>query len=158
MLMFMQWNILVSYILIIGGSGNDMKFLRMRNTKGFTLLEILIVLVIIAILAGLAVPAYQASVEKSRAQEALQALTAVRESMIREHARANSYAAATFTANQPGTLDYNPNVAVGGQTLYFTPYVLSGLGVNTFTCTATSPQGTVAINQAGVITRTGAYQ
>ena len=127
------------------------------NQKGFTLLEILIVLVILAVLAGLAIPAYQAAVEKSRSQEAITALTAVREAMIRYHAVNNTYTGAALGV---GAMDYNPNVAVGGQTILFT-YVLSNLAANTFTCTATrtalTAADTVAINQAGTVTRGGVY-
>ena len=136
----------------------------LRNEKGFTLLEILIVIIIIGVLAGLAIPAYQAAVEKSRAQEALTSLAATRQSLIRYGATTNSdFTNATFTVNQAGTLDYNPNTVSGGQTLIFS-YALSGLAQNTFTITATRVGGgaaagsTIALNQAGTITRTGVYQ
>ncbi len=134
-----------------------MKFLT-RNTRGFTLLEILIVLVILAVLAGLAIPSYQAAVEKSRAQEALTSLTATKESLMRYFAVFGTYVGATF-APGPNSLDYNPNLAIGGQTLIFT-YVLGALTATTFTVTATrtgGPVGTVALSQNGVITRTGVY-
>ncbi len=128
----------------------------LRNKKGFTLLEILIVLVIIAVLAGLAVPAYQAAVEKSRAQEALQALSATRDAMLRYFAVNNTYVGAALGV---GVMDYNPNTIVGGQTQIFT-YALSNLGAATFTITATrqgGPVGTVTLNEAGTVGRTGVY-
>ena len=129
----------------------------LRNARGFTLLEILIVLVIIAVLAGLAVPAYQASVEKSRAQEALQGLSAAREAMLRFHAANGTYVGAAFGA---GNMDYDPNaIGTSGQTVIFS-YTLSGLAASTFLITATrqgGPVGTVTINQAGTVGRTGVY-
>ncbi len=129
-----------------------------KNKSGFTLLEILIVLVILAVLAGLAIPAYQAAVEKSRSQEALTSLTGAREAMLRYFAINNTYVGATFAAGA-NSLDYDPNIAVGGQTLLFT-YALGGLAANAFTITATragGPVGTITINQAGTVTRTGVY-
>lgn len=128
------------------------------NAKGFTLLEVLIVLVILAVLAGLAVPAYQSAVEKSRSQEAITALTAVRESMVRYFAVNGTYATATFAAGV-NSLDYNPNTVVGGQTLIFT-YAITAQAANTFTITATrqgGPVGTITVNEAGTIGRTGVY-
>lgn len=127
------------------------------GVKGFTLLEILIVLVILAVLAGLAIPAYQSTVEKSRQQEALTGLSAARESMMRYYATSGTYVGAGFGN---GTLDYDPNTSVGGQTPIFA-YTLSNLAAGTFTITATrqggSSSGTVTINQAGVVTKTGVY-
>ncbi len=128
----------------------------LKKTGGFTLLEILIVLVIVAVLAGLAVPSYQASVEKSRAQEALQGLSATRDAMLRYHAMNNTYVGAAFGSS---ALDFDPNIAVGGQTLIFT-YAISGLAANTFTITATrqgGPVGAVSIDQAGTVVRAGVY-
>lgn len=126
------------------------------KSKGFTLLEVLIVLVILAVLAGLAVPAYTAAVEKSRSQEALASLTSAREAMLRYFSVNNSYVGAAFGV---GDMDYNPNLAVGGQVLIFT-YSLSGLSAAGFTVTGTrtgGPVGSVSINQSGTITRTGVY-
>ena len=128
----------------------------LKNARGFTLLEVLIVLVILAVLAGLAIPAYQAAVEKSRSQEALTSLASAREAMIRYFAVNNTYVGAALGV---GAMDYDPNVAVGGQALIFS-YALSNLGAATFTITATrqgGPVGTVTINQAGTVGRTGVY-
>ena len=129
------------------------------GTKGFTLLEVLIVIIILAVLAGLAIPAYQGAIEKSRAQEALTSLAAARESMIRYFAINGTYATATFTAG-PNSLDYNPNTAVGGQTLLFT-YTLPVQTANTFTIRARRSALTatdyVEISEAGVVTKSGVY-
>ena len=126
-----------------------------KNQKGFTLLELLIVIVILGVLAGLAVPVYQPAIEKARSQEALTCLSAARESMIRYFSINGTYVGATFA-----TLDYDPNLLVGGQTVLFT-YTIPATAAVSFTITATRNGGvvvgTVSINQAGVLTKTGVY-
>ena len=104
----------------------------LKKAKGFTLLEVLIVLVILAVLAGLAVPSYTSAVEKSRKQEALATLGAVRASQQRYFATRNEYAA-SFTA-----LDFDPTLGVTGNITHYS-YALTGggAGSTTFTCTAT---------------------
>lgn len=144
----------------------------LRNKRGFTLLEVLIVIVILGVIAGLAVPVYVANVEKSRAQEAITQLDAIRGSMLRYFASTGTYATATILANAgvaAGTdIDVNPNNLTGGQNQLFN-YTITAQGVGTFTVTATriagrpagaaiaAGGGTVTINQAGTVTRTGAY-
>ena len=127
-----------------------------KNHKGFTLLELLIVIVILGVLAGLAVPVYQPAIEKARAQEALTSLSAAREASLRFFSINNTYVG---IANDLSNLDYNPNVVVGGQTLIFS-YAASNQGAATVTLTANrtgGPVGTISVNQAGTIVRTGVY-
>lgn len=112
----------------------------LKKSKGFTLLEILIVLVILAVLAGLAVPAYTTSVEKSRRQEALQSLGAVRGAQQRYMAGYNRYAA---TFNQ---LDFDPTVIGTGNNPHFT-YAMATAG-NGLTYTATATRNNVDNNPA----------
>ena len=51
---------------------------KLKNQKGFTLIEVLVVVIIVAILAALAVPRYLRYVEKSRSTEAQTAISALR--------------------------------------------------------------------------------
>jgi len=51
----------------------------MRNKKGFTLIELMIVVVIIGVLAGIAIPMYSANVNKSKLQEAVDTLGAIKD-------------------------------------------------------------------------------
>ena len=127
-----------------------------KDPKGFTLLELLIVIVILGVLAGLAIPAYQSAVEKARGQEALTSLSAAREAAIRHFVLNNTYVG---IANDCSNLDFNPNTAVGGQVLRFA-YAAANQGAVTLTLTATrqgGPVGTISVNQAGVVTKTGVY-
>jgi len=51
---------------------------KVKNQKGFTLIEILVVVIIVAILAAFAVPRYLRYVEKSRSTEAQTGIRALR--------------------------------------------------------------------------------
>ncbi len=51
---------------------------KLKNQKGFTLIEILVVVIIVSILAALAVPRYLRYVEKSRSTEAQTAINTIR--------------------------------------------------------------------------------
>ncbi len=133
---------------------------RLDHEKGFTLVELLIVVVILAVLAGLAIPVYQAQVERSRAAEAIQSLNGMRASMLRYFSQNGTYLNATVGAGAVTDIDYNPNVAVGGQTVIFS-YGITAQAAGTFTLTATrlptSIAGTVTINQLGSVVRSGVY-
>ena len=131
-------------------------FCFLRRSRGFTLLEVLIVMVILGVLAGLAIPAYQRTIKKAQAQEALTALAMTRQPAVRFFAVNNTYVG---IANDLSNLEYNPNTAVGGQTTLFT-YAAGNQGAATLTLTATAKagDGTVAITQDGVVTKTGVYQ
>jgi len=49
-----------------------------KNSKGFTLIEVLVVVIIVAILAAIAVPIYMRYVEKARATEPQSAIRSIR--------------------------------------------------------------------------------
>ena len=67
--------------------------LRSRGRKGFTLVELAVVIIIIGILAAFAVPRFLDSVERSKAGEALNYLSAVRSAQERYQVRQGTYAA-----------------------------------------------------------------
>jgi type IV pilus assembly protein PilE len=63
----------------------------MRNTKGFTLIEVMIVVVVIAILAAIAFPSYQESVRKARRADAKSTLLATAQILERCFTEFNVY-------------------------------------------------------------------
>jgi len=64
----------------------------MSKREGFTLVELAVVVVIIGVLAAFAVPRFLASVERSKAAEAFNYLSAVQSAQERYHARQGIYA------------------------------------------------------------------
>lgn len=63
-----------------------------RGQKGFTLVELAIVIVIIGVLASFGVPRFRDAVERSKAGESLNYLSAIRAAQERFHAREGTYA------------------------------------------------------------------
>ena len=132
-----------------------------RNTKGFTLLELLIVLVILGIMASLAVPAFLAQRNRAYRQEALESLQTFRASAARyfvQNGGVYDNSVANAVTMNFALTDYNPTTATAGQTLSF-GYALGppAPGPTTYTaiatCIAALPCAglTVTINAAGVV-------
>lgn len=135
---------------------------KKMNKKGFTLLEVLIVIIIVGVLAGLAIPVYQAQVQRSYQQEALQHLGTTREAMLRYFAQNGTFVGADIDAGSCN-LDYCPNTASAGQALHFS-YGLANLAAAAYDITATrnavaggDGASTVAVDEAGTITKTGVF-
>ncbi|MGA2914637.1 MAG: prepilin-type N-terminal cleavage/methylation domain-containing protein [Sedimentisphaerales bacterium] len=72
---------------------------KMITKGGFTLVELAVVIVIIGVLAAFAVPKFSASVERSKAAEAFNYLSAIEAAQERYHAKQGTY------ANQLAALD-----------------------------------------------------
>jgi len=79
--------------------GGTMIQRELAKQKGFTLVELAIVIVIIGVLASFGVPRFRDAVERSKAGEAMNYLSAIRASQERYHAIYATY------ANDPANLD-----------------------------------------------------
>ena len=133
--------------------------MKLNTKSGFTLLEIIIVIIIVGVLASLALPRFFKTIEYSRAQEALNNLSVIRQAMERCALRANTYVGCdTFTA-----LDItDPTTSPGTHFTYSWP-VAAGVGTFTVLATRNGVDGgaaadTVSINETGVKVGTGNYQ
>ncbi|MDD2772572.1 MAG: prepilin-type N-terminal cleavage/methylation domain-containing protein [Elusimicrobiales bacterium] len=71
----------------------------MKNNRGFTLVELAVVIVIIGVLAAFGVPRFRQAVERSKASEAYNYLSAVRSAQERYASRSGAY------SNDPALLD-----------------------------------------------------
>ena len=74
-----------------------------QSRKGFTLVELAVVIVIIGVLAAFGVPQFLKSVERSKAAEAFNYLSAVRSAQERYLAKEGAYA----DSGTSGSLDIN---------------------------------------------------
>jgi type IV pilus assembly protein PilE len=92
----------------------------MFNTKGFTLIELMIAVAIVGILAAVAYPSYQDSVMKSRRADAEGALLGFANSMERYFTEKNTYKGAAVGGGDTGTPTiFSPTSPVDGGTAYY---------------------------------------
>jgi len=87
--------------------------MKLGNSKGFTLVELMIVVIVVGILAAVAIPLYQVVPERSKATEAVAALGAIRGAMRVHYAEHGTYANAAFTDGSRVTSSGLLNVSAG---------------------------------------------
>lgn len=124
-----------------------------RNSKGFTLIELMIVVVIIGILAALAIPRFMRSTTKSKQSEAKQLLKQVYTMQRAYRQEYNSYClnGASASAAAP-----NAFAQIGVDIMASSRYTYVMVAtLNTFTCTATGNLDDDATNDVWTIDQTG---
>ena len=77
---------------------SNFKTERKTIRQGFTLIELLVVVLIMGILASVAMPQYFKSVEKSRAAEAIDALSAIASAQERLYMKTGTYAGSSSSS------------------------------------------------------------
>ena len=73
----------------------------MKNSKGFTLIELMVVVAIIGILSSVALPAYQVYIQRSEVVEALSMVGTLRENINQYYVEALEFPADNQTAGVP---------------------------------------------------------
>ena len=106
----------------------------MKNSKGFTLMEIIVTTVILVGIAGLAMPSYFNSVEQSRTNEALTVLNVIH--MGEKIYRLNN--ATYWDGGANATMAaINTNLNVDISPVYYTDVDFSAVGAGGYTVRAT---------------------
>lgn len=88
-----------------------------RQSRGFTLIELMIVIAVVGVLLAIALPSYEDSTRKSRRSEAVTALTQLQQAQERHRASNIAYAAtfAALSASAPSvTPHYNLTIDAAG--------------------------------------------
>jgi type IV pilus assembly protein PilE len=114
---------------------------KLKNRKGFTLMELMVVVVIVMVLAGIGVPVYMNYIKEGKKSEAYAIIDAVNAGAKVYFQRNGTYVGGT-TANFLAADDI-------GNAQYFT-YALSGQAATGYVVTATEA-GSWAPNNAKVI-------
>ena len=127
-----------------------MKRVLLKNSRGFTLIEILIVVVIIGILAAIAIPLFTAQTDNARIAEIRQNLSNVRQAAAMWDGQHGSLRTGGGTTGIATIADLQTVVQLGGTaagsalTLGDFTYTLAGL-------TATGQGCTIAVTAAGAV-------
>lgn len=125
-----------------------------RNSRGFTLIELMIVVVIIGILAALAIPRFMRSTTKSKQSEAKQLLKQIYTMQRAYRQEFNSYCLSGITASATAS-DAFRRIGVDIQASARYSYLMAA-AVNTFSCTATADLDDDVIIDTWTINQTGA--
>lgn len=124
-----------------------------RNSKGFTLIELMIVVVIIGILAALAIPRFMRSTTKSKQSEAKQLLKQIYTMERAYRQEFNTYILNGVTASAAAPAAF---AVIGVDIMAASRYSYAMVAdATTFTCTATGNLDDDATNDVWTIDQTG---
>ena len=124
-----------------------------RNSKGFTLIELMIVVVIIGILAALAIPRFMRSTTKSKQSEAKQLLKQIYTMERAYRQEFDAYCLNGSTASAAAPNGFN---RIGVEVMATSRYVYTMVAAaDAFTCTATGNLDDDVANDVWTIDQTG---
>jgi type II secretory pathway pseudopilin PulG len=135
--------------------------MRADMKKGFTLIDVLITICIMAVMSGIAIPTFNAARQKNEASQAMSYNRAIRMALLQHYSKWGNLGgvgaltnAAQIRANlgveiASTNYTFSVNVTAAGNSFAAAPTR------PTFLITASGPQGTLELNEAG--TWTGTY-
>lgn len=131
-----------------------------RDTRGFTLVELLIVVAVIAILVAIAYPSYRDSVQKGRRAAVKSEIVELGQTFERCFTNNNTYQNCFASNALPGALNSSPRGSTGADRFYSVAIDVPNATSWTVTATALNDQsddrcGNLSLNQAGVRTESG---
>lgn len=120
---------------------------RARQSRGFTLIELMVVIAIIGILAAVAFPSYQGYVVRSNRADLQAHLMQLATSLERYKSQQVSYTGVTLALVNGGVATY----PVSGETKYNLALVLTPVGAPTqWTLTATPAAGSTQVGDGAL--------
>ena len=128
---------------------------RIKNARGFTLIELMVVVAIVGILASLAYPSFMSQVRKSRRSDAVAALAAVQQAQ--ERWRANNVAYSSDVSSSSTGLKLVSGTTVASSYNLPSGYysiAITGTSGSAYTLTATGVSGTSQASDTGCATLT----
>lgn len=124
--------------------------MNVKNTKGFTLIELMIVIAIIAILAAIALPAYQDYVARAQVSEAMSLASGAKTAVAEKYADIGSFTSIDNTAagiapatSIKGKYVSGVAVAAGVITATFSSSASGKISTKTLTLTPTDAGGSI---------------
>lgn len=127
------------------------------NSRGFTLIELMVVVAIVGILASVAYPSLMSQIQKSRRSDAVAALTAVQQAQERWRANNPSYATtnSSLTTASPNGLGLTSTTAGGYYSISISENPATGCTTSScYTATAVAVSGKSQVNDTGCTTLT----
>jgi type IV pilus assembly protein PilE len=121
----------------------------MKENGGFTLIEMLVTITIIGVLASVAIPSYNIQIERVRASEAVQVLTALLSAQNRYQLENGAYAGGA------GTTDLTPlDITIPASNNFNIPSII-GNAAELAKVVRSDNSYTLCINSTGVVTCNG---